>query len=396
MKKLILNIILLSLVSALNAQTVELWYFEILTADSSSDKSAASIINNHSEEISGNYKMSVELAEHFLNNENYDLFEKTLEIANKKGELLYFNSINQALKGNTDLSLKYLSGHLKNATRKLRGEIRSNNAFDKIRNSSKWKEFWQEKHYRERDINFESALNYFKNEEYQWALEETDKLINQYPSEDRYYFLKSKILFKTDRLDKAKNYIEKAIEINSRIEEYHSFAAKIYSDKNKYRKADESTSRALELNPYTKDHYPLKARILNKRGKFRKTEKIFSDIATVLDDNELKFCVAEAKHNLKKYTDAIIIMNELIKRDPSKNKYFNLRGDSFLKTGSYDNASSNYAMSLDIKPDQPDVYINYGISKYESGDKESACYLWKRALHYKHSKANQYLFRYCK
>jgi len=221
MKKIILNIILILTVSALNAQTREKWFFELITNESAKNTNIANIINKHSSDIAKNYNLAVALADHFYKIKDYQSFEKVIEIADNRGDILYYKALYRAMNGDSESSLEYLSEHLKSANRKLRGEIRSNSAFDNIRDKNEWNEFWRIKHYRKRDIEFEAAINYFKDKEYQWAIEELNKLINKYPSDAEYYFLKSKTLYKSGRLNEAVNYIEKTTEINSRKDNFN-------------------------------------------------------------------------------------------------------------------------------------------------------------------------------
>jgi tetratricopeptide (TPR) repeat protein len=59
-------------------------------------------------------------------------------------------------------------------------------------------------------------------------------------------------------------------------------------------------------------------------------------------------------------------------------------------------ALADLAMSLDINPDQPDLYFRRAQLRLDQGDTEGACHDWKKALETGNSKAADLLYKYCK
>ena len=80
---------------------------------------------------------------------------------------------------------------------------------------------------------------------------------------------------------------------------------------------------------------------------------------------------------------------------PSK-EAFNLRAQSLTEIGKTRDAISDYAMSLDLDPKQPDVYFSRAKLRLSIGDMEGACYDWKHAYELGHRDAADMLYKYCK
>ena len=66
-----------------------------------------------------------------------------------------------------------------------------------------------------------------------------------------------------------------------------------------------------------------------------------------------------------------------------------------MKAHTYRYAIYDYGMALDLDPSNGDVYYRRGEAYLKTGDRESACFDFDRALHYGKKKAILYLQKYC-
>jgi tetratricopeptide (TPR) repeat protein len=306
-----------------------------------------------------------------------------------------FLARNAALQNDAETACAFLSKHMRSKNRALRSEIRSCSDFDPIRNSDEWKNLWYTGFYNATDISYESALNYYNNTHYQWALEEINALIQQFPNRHAYYALRAKIYLKLEQGQQAIRDIETALSTYSRNADYYLIAAEAYAETGNERKALSALESAEKINPYNFAAKKQQIKIAQQIGAQDMLIQFASAYAAFTDDVESLYMIAEAEQKRGNHTDAIVLMNKVLEKSTSKAEYFIVRADAFMATRSWTNAMKDYAMALDINPNLPQVYINYGICRLENGDREGACYLWKRALHYKHSQANQYLYKWC-
>jgi Tfp pilus assembly protein PilF len=53
-------------------------------------------------------------------------------------------------------------------------------------------------------------------------------------------------------------------------------------------------------------------------------------------------------------------------------------------------------MSLDINPNQPDLYLTRATVRYDLGDQDGACHDWQKALEMGNPRAADLLYKFCK
>ena len=308
---------------------------------------------------------------------------------------IYFLARESALQNDAKTACALLTKHMSSKNRVLRSEIRSCPDFNPIRKSSEWQNLWNNNFYKEADLSYESALNYYDNTHYQWALEEINALILQFPDRHLYYAFRADVYLKLRQPAQAIRDIETAMSGYSRNADYYLTAAEAYAETGNKRKALSTLESAAKINPYNFAAKKRQIKIAQQIGAQEMLIQSASAYAAFTDDIESIYMIAEAEQQRGNHTDAIILMNKVLEKSTAKADYFIVRADAFMATRSWSNAMKDYAMALDINPNLPQVYINYGICRLENGDREGACYLWKRALHYKHPQANQYLYKWC-
>ncbi|MFW5805767.1 MAG: tetratricopeptide repeat protein [Bacteroidales bacterium] len=396
MKKLIVHIALFLFPVCVFAQDDQPGWFEFLNAIKNRDTAT---INNFpgqlSKPLQSNADMAVYLAEKLHEAGFVDQLKPLINMHKHDAGMKYYAALYYAYQNKAQKAMDYLSGHMQTSGRKPRGTIRSADAFDRITATHEWQNFWMQDHYRQRDLSYEAALNYYHDGNYNWALEELNALLAQYPSNHRYLHLAALLYYNLGNTRLAVNYIKKATKASPRNASYHATAARLYLANNNIRQSVEAAEKALELAPWVPDYYTLAAKSFIAGHHYDAAVKTLTNYCRAFSYTEGWYLMAKAKFELKKYHDVIRWMNKAIESDKSSHAYFTLRGDAFRETSSYGNAYKDYAMALDIKPKLPQVYINYGLARFDAGDTEGACYLWRKALHYKHPEANDYLYRYC-
>jgi len=85
----------------------------------------------------------------------------------------------------------------------------------------------------------------------------------------------------------------------------------------------------------------------------------------------------------------------LLEKQVSK-EAFELRGDIYMNTKTYEFAIRDYSMFLDIEPYNATIYNKKGMARYNLGDREGACSDWDKAKRYGSYDAVKNLEKYCK
>ncbi|MGC9332101.1 MAG: tetratricopeptide repeat protein [Bacteroidales bacterium] len=393
MKILILHIALLLFPFCVIAQnSQELWFNYLVDIDNHKDYGIPEQLIN---DLQTNPGMAVYLAERLHQNGMIEPLKPLINMHPDDAGMKYYAALFYAQHNEPQKSIQMLADHIKSSERKLRGNIRSEKSFDPVKSSSAWRSFWIQDHYRKRDLTYEAALNFYHDGDYNWALEELNPLLTQYPSNHKYLYLAALLYDEMGNQRLAMNYIKKATEASPRKASYHAAAARLYLKNNNIRLSVEAAEKTLELAPWVPDYYPLAAKTFIAGKQYAAAVETLENYCHAFSDTEAWYLMAKAKFHQQNYHDVIRWMNKALEADKSHYNYFVIRADAFRETRSYENAFKDYAMALDIKPNLPQVYINYGRARFDTGDTQGACYLWRKALHYKHPEANDYLYRYC-
>ena len=77
-------------------------------------------------------------------------------------------------------------------------------------------------------------------------------------------------------------------------------------------------------------------------------------------------------------------------------RFYFTRGIIRRSMDKIDLALGDWAMSLDINPNQPDLYMDRAQLRSDHGDTDGACHDWKKALEMGNSKAADLLYKNCK
>lgn len=287
----------------------------------------------------------------------------------------------------------YLEKHLKSEYKLPRKEIMLDTVFADLDRDRDWIRFWSGNWYDEQDNTIALA-------EYKISSKDNDfnfwsDLIDNHQDNPVMLALAGQYykLAKDNR--KAGLYFEKAIGLdpdNSMVLlKYGNFLL----ENNNFAEAIAVYRKLSENNPYEIKYYLLHVMALIRSGEagmaldeIRRLEQAGIDssglnllLATELIGNDTPL--------------AIEYLSPLIDSSPSS-EAFNLRAKAYKETGNINEAISDYAMSLDIDPKQPEVYFNRAHLRLSIGDREGACYDWSMALNLGHRKAADMLYKYCK
>jgi tetratricopeptide (TPR) repeat protein len=112
--------------------------------------------------------------------------------------------------------------------------------------------------------------------------------------------------------------------------------------------------------------------------------------------NDALFLAGQIYYASEKYLEALKFFNRLMKDSKPDPRYFKARGMTYYQSGTYQLASYDLSMSLDLVPGDAETNLFMGLAEYYKGNDNLACYYWKRARDYGELKAIDYLQKYCK
>jgi tetratricopeptide (TPR) repeat protein len=101
---------------------------------------------------------------------------------------------------------------------------------------------------------------------------------------------------------------------------------------------------------------------LLKEGNFRQAEANLEEILKVRADiPEAHFNLGWVKHQLKKYAEAIVQLQNGLRLRPGEVRAYNLMALSQRELGQFAEAEATYAKALAITPDSDRLHLNLGI-----------------------------------
>jgi len=109
-----------------------------------------------------------------------------------------------------------------------------------------------------------------------------------YKSRDNSYYNLARLYVAKEKLQEALDYVEKALEINSRMAMAHNLKGIIFEKQNNFEKAIESYKKATEIVEDDVDFNFNLAVAYFKNNEFNKAEEIFKKISARVTDPEMK------------------------------------------------------------------------------------------------------------
>ncbi|OFX21955.1 MAG: hypothetical protein A2041_10170 [Bacteroidetes bacterium GWA2_31_9b] len=233
-------------------------------------------------------------------------------------------------------------------------------------------------------------------ENYSDALFLANEIANRNPNVAQAYYFLSKINSHNNQLNDAKYYIDKALELKTSKIEYLNTRIEINIKLENFTEASVDIEKAIKLNPYILDLYLTKANILLNLQEYDKAiEQGNFYLALYPNNSDALFVHAKSYFKKGENFEALKFINESLNTKKSIKQY-ELRGDIYTETGTYQFAEMDYSMALDLNANEGDIWAKKGFARFKSGNKKGACSDWEKGKRYGSLLAIEYLEKYCK
>lgn len=225
-------------------------------------------------------------------------------------------------------------------------------------------------------------------------------IINEMLSRNSYiaqaYYLQSKIKYLERDLQGSLKSVTAALNLKKPNPEYLKQRFRVYDELNEFELALQDINKLTRINPYQIDNYISKADLLFKTDQFDEAISLTNSILEILPDNpDVLYLSGKSHYKNENYFEALKAVNQSLQLESNKD-YFELRGDIYSATNTYEFAIQDYSMFLDIEAYNGDVYAKKGFARLKLGDKKGACSDWERGKRYGSYDAVNYLEKYCR
>jgi tetratricopeptide (TPR) repeat protein len=192
-----------------------------------------------------------------------------------------------------------------------------------------------------------------------------DKAIQLQPENPNLYHEKSVILRKIKRYEEAEEALNKAIDLYPNYSYYLNLGF-VYDEQNKLDKALENYNKAIDINPYFALAYNNRALVYDDQKKFQLALK---DYNKAIEINPKLDSAYNNRGNLyqehKKWDSALVDYNKAIEIDSINSDYYNNRGNLYQEQKKWDLALADFNKAIDINSENVLAYNNRGHLYYK-------------------------------
>jgi len=301
-----------------------------------------------------------------------------------------------ALKGDAGTALYHLELNLNSSFRKGEKEIMLDPAFGVIENRSEWRQFWKKEWYSSTEKSL-SEIEYYISA---GKADESKTVLSELKQNNP---LNNDILYAEALINLAAGKYSEVIKVISGLtlpdpgnEKYLRLLAKAQTGASNQAGASVIYSQLIGSGVPDAELYILRAECYRKTGE---TGKALSDIEKYLDfypENKNALSLAgkvesASGDNLK----ALEYFSTNLKLHPNDPECYIDRANSYFVSKSWDLAIKDYSMSLDLKPENSDTWLNKGIGLLNSGKVDDACHDFRKSLRLGNKRAAEFISNNC-
>jgi Tfp pilus assembly protein PilF len=311
-------------------------------------------------------------------------------------DALYLLALNYMALNDCPKAMDYLGKHLADKNHYPEKRIRLDPAFSKLDNNRDWIHLWQTEWYSDREKQLaECEYLMIKGQP-----DEASSLISQAletsPNDPAFLFLSAKIysLRKEDRL--SRQALDNAWKQASGNRVLMNLMLQFSLETGYYEKANVIAGELIRRDPSNPEYLVARALVRILDGKeslamkeIQETEE--SGIAPA----ELYY-QAGLKISASMPVQAEAYLTRAVESGKMDARFYFARGRVRDAQDKQELALGDLAMSLDINPNQPDLYMERARIRLDRGDTDGACYDWKKAMDFGVAKAADLLYKYCR
>jgi len=294
------------------------------------------------------------------------------------------------------MAIQYLGKHLGEPNHYPKRRILQDTDFSVLENDRDWIHLWQKDWYSEQEEKVAEGEYLIA----QGQLDDAGTLINEglalHPNDPSMLILQARIYFIQKDERRFHQVFEQAWKLTSGNVELQDEMLQLALDAQWFDKVNDITSEGLRNDPSNPDYLINRAlaRILDGKESSA-TKEISATEEAGIAPTELYY-QAGRKLAEKFPFQAEQYLNRAIDTGIMDARFYFTRGQVRLNLEKTELAMEDFGMSLDIDPDQPDLYMSRAQVRYDRGDNEGACHDWNRALEMGNAKAADLLYKYCK
>ncbi|KAM9327507.1 protein O-mannosyl-transferase TMTC1 isoform 3-T3 [Pholidichthys leucotaenia] len=193
-----------------------------------------------------------------------------------------------------------------------------------------------------------------------------------------------RLLRSSNENEEAESWYKRALRVTRKVDILGPLGA-LYYNTGRYEEALQVYREAVTLQPDSTDIWLALAQVLVMAGDAREAEKMTLEIisreGSCIECYRLLSAIYSKRGN---YSEALEALDQALQQNPSDltvraELYFS-RGNQLREMSQLDRAFESYRLAVELKPDQPQAWMNMGGIKHIKGDYAAARMYYTRAL----------------
>lgn len=300
----------------------------------------------------------------------------------KKGKASLYMAKAYARSGNLTDCLEQLDIHLHSPYKVPESKIFLDPDFEKFEEMKSWIEFWNEGNFYSGFDKVMAEADYnINNGNFIEALSIINEGLEKGYRKSALLAKRAEIYLRLDNRKLALDDLDQAVSADRRNAELLKIRGQVNYDLEKYSQSLEDIQAAMKYDPVDLSLYIDRARVLQKTGDMISAQE---DMNFYLDlfpgDDRALYLFARTYMDEGLYLDALKYLNRCLKIDPYRPEYFASRGESYFHARTYRKADEDLGMSLDLDPENSNAYYLKGLANIKLGNRDHACYCFKKAF----------------
>lgn len=290
----------------------------------------------------------------------------------------------------------YLGKHLADKNHFAEKFVRLDPDFTRLENSREWVHLWQTEWYTEFEQRADEVSYLVSQGQLDDALNLANQAIADAPNDPRAWFQLARIglLEKQDR--QYRQALDKAWQLSPGLIVLREEMLRFALEAGNYEKVNAMAGELIREDPSNPEYLITRALVRILEGKESMAMKeIEATEEEGIAPAELYY-QAGRKISATMPQQAESYLTKAISTGRMDARYYYERGKVRLNLEETATALDDLAMSLDINPNQPDLYMERAQIRLDLGDGEGACHDWKRAMEMGNKKAPDLLYKYCR
>jgi len=301
-----------------------------------------------------------------------------------------------ALRGDAATAVYHLEMSLGSKYRKSEKEIMLDPSFAPVENRPEWRQLWRKDIY----TSVEKGIAEIEYSLSTGSIPDAKSLYTDlraaYPDNDGLAYAGAAISFAEKKYPESFKALEALLTDDPDNKKYLMLLARTQEASGNPAGASTTYTRLINSGSDDPELLMLRSECFRKTGA---TDKALGDVVKYLDlypgdrkalSNAGKLAAASGD-NLQ----ALKYFSENLKLHPNDAECYVDRANSYFVSRSWDFAIKDYSMALDLQPQNPDAWLNMGIAQLGMGNRDDACFDFRKAFGQGNKKAAEYLSKNC-